>query len=237
MEYLLQAGTDLAFLDGWPNGLGSAGGSRARTLRSSKLHCRPAAATMELGKDLDEFSVRASGPAADRGEVNGWDPDHQLEVKDSTRRRRGAPPQIREPYVGSGAGSTLTAVGDVGGRPPAADPERGQGHRRRCYADWAPAAVVARGTTDVDSDSSSPGRRSRSPTPGPASGNYLVTEVEHVYDRPGFVTQFTAGPARPAGLVDTLGAPAAGPGLRRARPGGRRRHRRQRSGQGRAGSR
>lgn len=48
---------------------------------------------------------------------------------------------------------------------------------------------------------------------GPASGTYLVTEVEHRYDRTGFTTSFVAGSYRREGLVDLLSAPASEPGF------------------------
>ena len=41
---------------------------------------------------------------------------------------------------------------------------------------------------------------------GPSSGTYIVSAVEHVYNRTGFFTKFVAGPVRSAKLVDTLGA-------------------------------
>jgi len=48
---------------------------------------------------------------------------------------------------------------------------------------------------------------------GPASGNYLVSAVEHTYDHNGFNTRFTAGSRRPSGLVDTLGPSVPDPGF------------------------
>jgi uncharacterized protein involved in type VI secretion and phage assembly len=48
---------------------------------------------------------------------------------------------------------------------------------------------------------------------GPASGNYLVTAVQHTLDHRGLLTRFTAGSRRPSGLVDTLGPPTPDPGL------------------------
>ena len=42
---------------------------------------------------------------------------------------------------------------------------------------------------------------------GPASGDYLVSEVEHAYSASGFTTRFVCGPQRRAGLAGTLGVP------------------------------
>jgi uncharacterized protein involved in type VI secretion and phage assembly len=83
------------------------------------------------------------------------------------------------------------------------------------YDDWAAAAVVARGTVPVDS-AIKPGATVRVKNAGPASGNYLVTSVEHVYNRSGFTTRFTTGARRPAGLVDTLGPKGPDPGFHMA---------------------
>jgi uncharacterized protein involved in type VI secretion and phage assembly len=48
---------------------------------------------------------------------------------------------------------------------------------------------------------------------GPASGSYVVSQVEHVYRKDGFYTSFVAGPIRPGALVDTLGPEAPDPGF------------------------
>jgi uncharacterized protein involved in type VI secretion and phage assembly len=80
------------------------------------------------------------------------------------------------------------------------------------FGDWAAAAVVARGAGDIDGRVK-PGITIGVRDAGPASGNYLVTEVEHVYATSGFTTRFTAGPRRPAGLVDTLASTPADPGF------------------------
>jgi uncharacterized protein involved in type VI secretion and phage assembly len=81
------------------------------------------------------------------------------------------------------------------------------------FVDAAAGAVVARGVC-VANDRVSPGATIQVAEAGPASGNYLVSEVAHVWGvKTPFRTRFTAGPLRPAALVDTLGAPAADSGF------------------------
>jgi uncharacterized protein involved in type VI secretion and phage assembly len=81
------------------------------------------------------------------------------------------------------------------------------------YNDWAASAIVARGTAEADFRLK-PGATVKIEDVGPASGSYLVTSVEHVYDRNGFVSKFECGPLRPAGLVDTLGPPPVDAGFK-----------------------
>jgi uncharacterized protein involved in type VI secretion and phage assembly len=71
-------------------------------------------------------------------------------------------------------------------------------------SEWHAGAVVARGTSIVD-PTILPMVALSVQQAGPASGTYTVSEVEHVLRADGFYTRFTAGPVRPAGLVDTLG--------------------------------
>jgi uncharacterized protein involved in type VI secretion and phage assembly len=74
------------------------------------------------------------------------------------------------------------------------------------------ASVIARGRAEVNADVK-PGTVLTVAHAGPATGEYYVTEVQHVYDATGFHTRFVAGPLRPAGLVDTLGRPDPDPGF------------------------
>ena len=214
MEYLLQAGTDLAFLDMVADRLGFAwyidDGS---TLVVTKLKLGALAATLTLGEGLQEFSVRASGLRPTSVSVHGWDPDQQQNVTDKNPATPGSrPPALLSSYSGTTPASKLTdSATAVADRRPLTTNEA-KVMAAAFYDDWAAGAVVARGTADVDS-AIKPGVTVKVQHAGPASGNYLVTAVEHIYDRRGFVTRFTTGARRPAGLVDTLGPAGPDPGF------------------------
>lgn len=213
MDYLLQAGTDLEFLNvmteraglgWWVEG--------ASTLKVKQLTIGAPATTLTLHDDLDEFAVRASGLRPTGVTVNGWNPDTQDEVKETSTTAPGPTPQMLTKYVGSGPSGPLSAADTSVADHPALTADEASTVAKALLADWAAAAVVARGTADVNGKVDL-GKTVAVADAGPASGNYLVTGVEHVYDRTGFFTKFTAGSARPASLVDTLGAPVASPGF------------------------
>ncbi len=217
MEYLLQAGTDLAFLEMIADRLGFAWFvDDNSTLVVTKLKLGAVAATLTLGEDLQEFSVRASGLRPTSVSVHGWDPDQQQNVTDKNPVGPGGrPPALLASYSGTTPANKLTAAATaVADRRPLTTNEA-KVMAGAFYDDWAAGALVARGTADVDS-AIKPGVTVKVQHAGPASGNYLVTAVEHVYDRGGFVTRFTTGARRPAGLVDTLGPAAPDPGFHMA---------------------
>jgi uncharacterized protein involved in type VI secretion and phage assembly len=78
--------------------------------------------------------------------------------------------------------------------------------------DAADGAVIARGTC-WGTSRLKPAVTVQLAGAGPASGSYLLSEVEHVYTSRGFYTRWVAGPRRPIGLVDTLGRSAPDPGM------------------------
>jgi uncharacterized protein involved in type VI secretion and phage assembly len=217
MEYLLQAGTDLAFLDMVADRLGFAWFvDDNSTLVVTKLKLGALATTLALGEQLQEFSVRASGLRPTSVSVHGWDPDQQENVTDTNPAALGgSTPALLRSYAGSGPEKKLTAAATaVADRRPLTTNEAKM-MAGAYYDDWSTAAVVARGTVEVNS-AIKPGATIKIKDAGPASGNYLVTGVEHVYSRSGFLTKFTTGARRPAGLVDTLGPAMPDPGFHMA---------------------
>ncbi len=214
MEYVLQAGTDLAFLDTVCERLGySWFVDDNKTLVAKKLKLASPVATLTFGLDLDTFSVRASGLRPTEVSVHGWDPDQQRDVTDKNPTSpTSSPPEFVADYLGSKPSRSLTkSATSVADRPPLTTSEA-KVMADAYFDDWSSAAVVARGSTDVAS-TIKPGATIKVKDAGPTSGNYLVTSVEHIWSRGGFMTRFECGARRPAGLVDTLGPRSADPGF------------------------
>jgi len=213
-EYVLQAGTDLAFLDMITERLGYVWFvDDGPTLVVKPFSAGAPAATLTLGEDLQQFSVRASGLRPTEVKVHGWNPDVQDDLVDQNPSpRASAVPELVKAYAGNGPTNSLTAASTaVADARPLTNAEA-KTLATAYYEEWSAAAVVARGTADV-SGALKPGATVQVKDAGPASGKYVVTSVEHIYDSTGFTTRFVSGPRRPSGLVDTLGAPAPDPGF------------------------
>lgn len=213
MEYLLQSGSDLDFLNAVADRLGYAWWVDGDSLIVKPLALGASVATLTLGEDLFEFGVRASGLRPSMVSVHGWSPDQQNDVTDqNTAATAGTPPNFISAYTGDSPSSQLspapTALTEP--RPLTADEAKMVATAR--YGDATSAAIVARGYGFVNS-AVKPGVTITVNDAGPASGNYLVTEVEHIYDRAGFLTRFVSGSRRPAGLVDVLGPGSPDPGF------------------------
>jgi uncharacterized protein involved in type VI secretion and phage assembly len=212
-EYLLQSGTDLAFLNSIAERLGFVwwvDGERDLNVQSVDLGSP--ATTLTLGEDMYEFSVRASGLRPTALKVNGWDYDQQTDVTGTSSVTTGTSPNLVSSYVGNGPATALDTAASTLSEPPPLTVDEANTMATGLFADWAAAAVVARGVCDVNS-TLQPGVTVQVADAGPASGKYLLTEVEHVYSADGFETRFVAGPRRPAALVDTLGAPVPDSGF------------------------
>ncbi|HEY2044571.1 MAG TPA: phage baseplate assembly protein V [Jatrophihabitans sp.] len=215
-EYLLQAGTDLAFLNSIMERIGY-----VWWLEDDKrLTVKPAGAStatvdMKLGDELTEFNVRASGLRPTEVRVSGWDRDHQQNILGShATSQSGKAPAFASKYA-----TATTAIGTAPAS--AADWSPADASEASVIAqaqsdEWSAAAVVARGTCLINSKLK-PAVTIKVSQAGPASGEYLISEVEHVYGSSGFYTRFTAGPLRSSGLVDTLGPGQPDPGF--AMPG------------------
>jgi uncharacterized protein involved in type VI secretion and phage assembly len=213
-EYLLQTGTTMAFLDRIAQRTGTVWWVDGRELRIEPGDVADGAAQVALGADLVEFSLRASGLRPTAVTVSGWDRDRQQKVTSTSRvsSSTASPPAFVGAYSGRNPagklGEAAAALADC--RPASTkDAELLAG---AVYDAEAAGAVVARGTAFVNPDIK-PAATVTVADAGPASGQYVVTEVEHAYTRRGFTTHFVAGPRRPTGLVDTLAAPVADPGL------------------------
>jgi uncharacterized protein involved in type VI secretion and phage assembly len=199
-EYLLQSGTDLDFLNEiaartgrvwWVEG--------ASTVRFEKAGAADATVSVKLGEDLEEFSVRASGLKPNAVEVVGWDIDQQQVLSGRADTTTSEESDLVAGYPGRKSGSNTVVVRDANPLTAA----EAQAMATSLFAQTRSESVVARGTCDFNG-AIAPAVTVSVQDAGPATGSYQVTAVEHRYDRRGFVTRFTAGPLRPAGLVDVL---------------------------------
>ena len=202
--YVLQADSDLAFLDELASRTGYDWWVEGTTLQFKPPSTAGPVLTLELGKDLQEFSVSASGLLPTKAQVVGWDNATQSSI---VGQAASAPAAVLpssdfvQPFL-----STSSPLGDApvvtGAVTPLSQTEAataGGAFRSQ----WAASAVEARGTSVV-SDKLKPGVAVTVTNAGPASGDYHLTEVDHRYDRRGFRTQFIAGDRTRTGLADTL---------------------------------
>jgi uncharacterized protein involved in type VI secretion and phage assembly len=212
-EYILQTGTDLAFLNSIAERIGFAWWIEgAKELHVKKVASSGAPVKLEWGDNLYEFSVRASGLRPTAVEVNGWNQDQQADVNGKNRAATGTSPDFVKNYVGTKPASMLTDAKTTLDNPPPLTAEEATDIADALFHDYAAAAVVARGVCSVNGKIK-PGVSVSVSGVGAAGGSYLVTSVEHVYARGGFETRFTAGPHRPARLVDVLSPEPADPGF------------------------
>ena len=214
-EYLLQAGSDLEYLNAitarsglswWVDG--------PKTVHVKKLKAAGPVLKLTMGEGLESFSVRASGLRPSKLTVNGWNPDTQAAVVgNSVEQPAGRPPDLLKKYMGAGPAGPLTAAPASASDLPPTTPGEANLIAKSMYADWEAAAIVADGICDA-TDKIKPGVTIEIADAGPASGKYLITGVEHVFAGIGeYTTRFTSGAHRPSGLVDTLGAPPPDPGF------------------------
>jgi phage baseplate assembly protein gpV len=204
-EYLLQSGTDLAYLDTITRRANCVWWVDDKTLRIRPAGSTEGAATAMLGESLLDFSVRASGLRPTSMAVNGWDPAAQTDITDpGVAPTKTADSTFVDSYLGTGpSGKLRDATLTAGSGNPNVSVEA-KSLASSLNAEWHAGAVVARGTSVIDHQLA-PLAKLTVQQAGPASGDYTVSEVEHIWRSDGFFTRFVAGPLRPAGLVDTLG--------------------------------
>jgi uncharacterized protein involved in type VI secretion and phage assembly len=204
-EYVLQRSTDLAFLDTIvrrANCMWWVDGQTFMVTKAAEV-AGPALA-VELGTDVLDFSVRASGLRPTKVAVNGWDAEAQADiVSPGDKPASTASSTFADEYTGTKGGMGVNGQQTAGDGNPN-DSAEAQALASSLATAWHSAAVVARGTAFVN-PAIAPATKIHVTNAGPSSGDYTVTAVEHVYNRTGFFTKFVAGPVRPSGLVDTLG--------------------------------
>lgn len=202
--YLLQADTDLGFLDELASRLGYDWWVEGSTLHFCPPGSAGPVATLELGKDLQEFSVQASGLLPTKAQVTGWDNATQSSIVGQSGSASSAvlpSADFVQPFLGNSSqlGDASVVTGALTPLSQSEAAAAGDAYRSQ----WAAGTVQARGVAEV-SDKLKPGVTIKVSNAGPASGNYHLSEVEHRYDRRGFRTQFVAGDRTRTGLADTL---------------------------------
>lgn len=201
--YLLQTGTNLAYLDWVAGRCGMVWWVDAGKLHVKKAGTSSGTVPLELGTSLLRVSTRASGLHSGKVTVTGWDDAQQAAVQHAAAETQSAEADLVSDYPGrsssSGAGITIAGASPL-------TTAEAQQLSEAALAEATAAAVTTRGTTLVNA-AVKPGVSVTITDAGRASGTYLVSQVRHTYDTTGFYSHFTAGPIRPDGLVDLLGAP------------------------------
>jgi hypothetical protein len=211
-DYLLQSGSDLAFLNTTCERAGSVWWTDDGTLTIVDIGEDKGSVDLALNDGLVEFTVRATALRPTKVTVKGWDAGAQQDVSGVS----GQPAAVAESafvdgYLGSKPEKLMSAMQSTFDLNPmnAGDAKV---IASALYNDFASSAVIAKGRGPVN-PAIKLMTKVKVTGAGPASGSYVVSQVEHVYRQDGFFTRFVAGPIRPGGLVDTLGPHAPDPGF------------------------
>jgi uncharacterized protein involved in type VI secretion and phage assembly len=217
--YVLQADTDLAFLDQIADRIGYDWWIDGKTLYFKRPSAsNPTSLTLGVG-GMTEFAVRGSGLHPIQAKVTGWNPKDQRMISGSAAVRDASvkPNSIfADGFLNPVQGLSASEV-TVGALSPTTQSEANT-LARSLAQQWVSGSVEARGTCQTKS-SLTPGSPIKVSNAGSLSGTYHLTEVEHCWDDEGLRTHFVAGSRGPSGLADTLtgGAPRTGsfhiPGL------------------------
>jgi uncharacterized protein involved in type VI secretion and phage assembly len=213
-DYLVQQGSNLAFLESLTRRHNCVWWVKDGVLHAQKAGSTTGDVTVEYGVDLIDFSVRGSGLRPTKVNVNGWDPQGKTDIVGPADD------------VSSVTSSATFVAGFAGGKPDKtlsasamtvneSNPNT-QGEAEQLATSlssmMAASAVVARGSVNI-CPTLAPNVNLTVKNVGPASGSYVVTEVEHTYSARGFYTRFVAGPLRQTLLVDAFAATAPDPGF------------------------
>ncbi|MEO6885182.1 MAG: phage baseplate assembly protein V [Jatrophihabitantaceae bacterium] len=211
-DYLLQGGSDLAFLDSITRRAGAVWWVEGGALCIEDVGADKGSVGVVLMEDLTEFSVRASALRPTGVTVTGWDANAQQDVKgENETPGTTATSDFVSAYIGDKPQSLHKSVQSSFDQNPVNASDAGI-LANAMYNDVVASAVTARGSGLIN-----PAIKLMTKVnvtgAGPASGSYVVSQVEHIFRTDGFYTRFVAGPIRPGGLVDTLGPSAPDPGF------------------------
>lgn len=204
--YVLQADTDLAFIDDLTTRLG-----KDWVVTDDKLdiwdptaqrHGWTAPVTLRLGEDISEFSTQLTSSAPDQVTVRGIDPATSKvvmgrEARATSREKLATTFKLSAAARSEVLDTTSNPLTGVEATELAAAGLRAHGN------------VVARGRLPVHPDLE-PGGVLDMQNAGPGSGTYYVREVVHHYTSRRFVTEVVAGDRPDATLRAALGAARAG---------------------------
>lgn len=164
---------------------------------------------------LLDFSVRASALRPPDMHVTGWDPKTGADVS-------GLASSVTLPtdstFVDKFSGKNRSLNGVTTGHTLStyanpSEAKEAQQVAQSLLTSMHGESAVARGTVVPGTAKVDLATKLTVRDVGPMSGTYLVSAVEHVYNKSGLSTRFVAGPVRPAGLVDTLGPARVDQGL------------------------
>ena len=211
-EYVLQAGSDLEFVDAVAARLGYTWWVDQETFHFSPAGTSAGQTKVTMNDDLQEFSVRASALRPTEVTMGGWSSDKQQKVVGKIKKATvwTQPSEFVKPYVNDAKNLGMAPTPSLELSP--LDQAEAKDQAQAQFDESVAAALTARGRGHVNG-LIKPGVMLQVDHAGPASGAYYVTEVQHIYSTTGFETRFVAGPLRPAKLVDTLGNPASDPGF------------------------
>lgn len=216
-DYLLQRGTDYAFLTERARAIGFDWWVNGDTLyfkRDAKLGAGP---TVHYGEDLLRFKVRASAAeAANEVVVRGWNPDTQQAIVGTSTMSQGGD------GVALGTDAPLADATLSGASAFGSGVKRGTGVVGVKDATEADALARAMATSATSEYVMAKGEALGNPlikagtelqvdgVGSKLSGRYLLTTVEHVLGEYQYVTRFVSGGRQADTLVDLLGGNGAG---------------------------
>lgn len=208
-DYLMQSDTDFGFLTEIADRTGNDWWMEGFTLVVAAPADGQPVSSLGFGDDptLVGFTVKASALHPAQPVVHGWWPQTKQAVTANGRATASSDvASLVEPFI---TASDLTdRAKTVTATEVPLDQSDAEVLANRLAGRWTAGAVTAKATTRQVEPTVVPGATVAITGAGPASGTYHVTEVEHVYNRRGFATRFTAGDRRPASLVDALSAEA-----------------------------
>ncbi len=204
-DYLMQSDTDFGFITEIADRTGNDWWVEQSTLVVAAPADGAAVASLGFGDDptLVSFTVRASALHPAEPVVHGWWPQTKQAVTANGRSTTSSDvAALVQPFISA---SDLTSrAKTVTATEVPLDQSDAEVLANRLVGRWTSGAVTAKAATRQVEPAVVPGSTVAVTGAGPASGNYHVTEVEHVYNGRGFATRFTAGDRRPASLVDVL---------------------------------
>lgn len=201
-DYVLQADSDFDFVNQLADRVGYDWWMDGKKLCFKKPVAGTPAATLELTKDLLEFTVNATGLHPNSSVVAGWDPGAKQVLEGTATVSAAALKPDAAMVTGFLNQTEFTTPARSAIDGPVNSGEAGV-LAGRLSQRWASSAVTARGTA-LNNAAVVPGKSIKVSSAGPASGTYHVTEVIHSYTTDGFYTRFVAGDRRPTTLVDSL---------------------------------
>ena len=210
LDYTLQTGTDLAFIDELCRRNGLDWEVNEATFRVWTSHngtkltglAAQPVATLTLGADLQSFAARVYGDAPKSVTVRGWDHLNKEEIVAQAELDRAKVPSGLRALLAEDSIHAATALDAQAGPVDATDAKT----LAKAFSAET-GTVVARGVGPI-LPAVRPGVTVTIADAGPASGTYYVREVEHTFRTSGFQTAFVAGDRSQTALVPPNDAPA-----------------------------